>query len=358
MRRQLTIVGASARACAESAVRAGFAPYSFDLFADTDLQATGPVTRLAGGYKDLDGLFITGTEPWMYTGGLENSPRLVDRLAQRRPLWGIAGQALRRARRPWHWCALLRDAGLPVPDWGAVLGPSLLKPLAGAAGKGIQPWAGGEQPTAWRSFRQEMIQGEPVAALYCGLADRVELLGLTRQRIGGPAGPYSYRGSVGPIDPGRAGAMIQSIGDTLGAALGLRGLFGVDGIMAGDVFVPVEINPRYTASAEVIERATGVPSVAWQAAAFGAAPLPEARPPIRVVAKEIVYAARETVVPEGLSATRGISDIPLSGTVIPRGWPILTVCAEGASEEEAGRESADLVASTEIFLGIGEGGRK
>ena len=335
MSRQLLIVGASARACAESAVRAGFAPRSFDLFADMDLRVTGPVTQLTGGYRELDRLFFPGNEPWMYTGGLENHPRLVDRLARRQPLWGIGGQALRHSRRPWHWCALLRDAGLPVPAWGAVQGPSLLKPLSGAAGKGVRPWALGDHSAPWRAFRQETITGEPVAALYCGFDGKVELLGVTRQRIGGPAGAFSYRGSVGPVDPGEAGAAIRSIGEILGKSLGLRGLFGVDGILAGKSFTPVEINPRYTASAEVIERATGVPSVSWQAAAFGVGPIPEVGRPRRVVAKEIVYASRETAVSADLRQMEGLADIPEPGSVIPAGWPILTVLAEGASEREA-----------------------
>ena len=337
MSRQLVIVGASARACAESAIRAGYSPRSFDLFADMDLRATGPVTRLSAGYRELDSLFPPGDDPWMYTGGLENHPRLVDNLCRRRPLWGIAGRALRWARRPWRWCAVLRDAGLPVPDWRPVSGASLLKPLAGAAGKGIRPWTGGDHPAAWRAFRQEMVFGDPVAALFCGFHDRVELLGVTRQRIGGPAGPFSYRGSVGPIDPGPAIATIRRMGETLGRALGLRGLFGVDGIMAEGVFFPVEINPRYTASAEVIERATGVPSVAWQAAAFGAGPVPETVPPRCVVAKEILYAERDTAISSDLGAIPGVSDIPEPGSFIPAGWPILTVVAEGASEREAER---------------------
>lgn len=354
MARQLFIVGASARACAESAARAGYAPVSFDLFADSDLRATGPVTRLAGGYGDLDKVFPSGAEPWMYAGGLENHPRLVDRLARRRPLWGMEGQPLRRARRPWHWCALLRDAGLPVPPWGPAAGPSLLKPLAGAGGKGIRPWRSDDRPAPWRAYRQECVEGEPAAALYCALPGRVELLGVTRQRIGGPAGPFSYRGSSGPIDPGPAEDRIRKIGEVLCSGLGLRGLFGVDGILAGETFTPVEINPRYTASAEVVERATGVPSAAWQAAAFGAGPVPAAGPMGRFVVKEIVYAERVTTVPPGLERLSGVSDIPAPGEVIPFGWPILTLLAEGASEQEAlGNMAASRSALNAIMSGGG-----
>ncbi|MBU6294157.1 MAG: ATP-grasp domain-containing protein [Planctomycetes bacterium] len=333
---RLLIVGASARACAESAIRAGYEPVSFDLFCDQDLLALGPATRLEAGYRELGRMFPAGGEPWMYTGGLENQPRLVDRLAARRPLWGISGGALRFLRRPWRWCESLQAEGLPVPAWANAAGePSLLKPLAGAGGKGIVPWAGVCAPPPWRAFRQRRVLGEPVAALFCSLPNRVELLGLTRQIIGGPAGPFSYRGSVGPIDPGTAADGLRQLGQLLAAKSGARGLFGIDGILAEGRFVPVEVNPRYTASAEVIEMATGIPSVAWQAAAFGDGPAPLPRPPARVLAKEIVYAGRDTIVPDGLAGLPGLADIPKPGEFVPAGWPILTVRAAGATEDEA-----------------------
>ena len=47
----------------------------------------------------------------------------------------------------------------------------------------------------------------------------------------------------------------------MGAALAdvfdLCGLFGVDGVVRGNRFWPVEINPRYTASMEVLEYVPG-----------------------------------------------------------------------------------------------------
>ena len=97
MLKRLILVGASVRACAASAVKAGFAPEAFDLFADADLRALCPTTCLVNGYGNLNTVFSAAPEPWMYTGGLENRPRLIDRLALLRPLWGISGQALRHA---------------------------------------------------------------------------------------------------------------------------------------------------------------------------------------------------------------------------------------------------------------------
>src|SRR5689334_10586671 len=87
----LLIIGASARAAAFSALRAGLQPCCADLFADADLQAVCPVQRLPAGKYPQGFLELAGSErsgPWMYTGGLENRPGLVRRMAQLRPLWG------------------------------------------------------------------------------------------------------------------------------------------------------------------------------------------------------------------------------------------------------------------------------
>ena len=54
---------------------------------------------------------------------------------------------------------------------------------------------------------------------------------------------------------GRRG--FESLGDALASAFGLAGWFGVDYILRDEIPWPVEINPRYTASVEIHELATG-----------------------------------------------------------------------------------------------------
>ena len=93
LQQSLLILGASARAAAASAVRAGLAPRAIDLFADADLRAICSAAQVDD-YPE--GLFAAAIEapaaPWMYTGGLENYPRLVDDLAARRPLGAIGAR--------------------------------------------------------------------------------------------------------------------------------------------------------------------------------------------------------------------------------------------------------------------------
>src|SRR3954451_15729091 len=82
------ILGASARAAAWSALRAGLSPSAADLFADRDLAAVALCRQVRR--ADYPEGLIGASEfmppsPWFYTGALENRPGLVSRLARTRP---------------------------------------------------------------------------------------------------------------------------------------------------------------------------------------------------------------------------------------------------------------------------------
>src|SRR6266436_2623844 len=97
----LLIVGASARAAAFSALRAGLRPWCADLFADVDLRARCPAQQLSPeqyphGFLEMVRQAPPG--PWIYTGGLENRRALVRHICRLRPLWGNDAGVLRRVR--------------------------------------------------------------------------------------------------------------------------------------------------------------------------------------------------------------------------------------------------------------------
>src|SRR5947209_1481935 len=115
----LILVGASVRAAAASALRAGLRPWCLDLFGDADLRAMAPSYRCpAGEYpRGLLPIFREAPEaPWLYTGGLENHPNLVRELAALRPLWGNGPYELAAVRSPFRLARLLDEEGLPYPE--------------------------------------------------------------------------------------------------------------------------------------------------------------------------------------------------------------------------------------------------
>jgi predicted ATP-grasp superfamily ATP-dependent carboligase len=204
------------------------------------------------------------------------------------------------------------------------------------------------------TYFQEHVEGMPAAALYCAAAGAARLLGLTRQFVGegwlhAPA--FGYCGSIGPLPlPGPLEQALTRLGDRLAAEGGLRGLFGVDGILRDGEFWTVEINPRYTASVEVLEHATGLRALHLHRLAFEdeAAVLSVALPARAdgVVGKAILYAAGDVLFPEegpwreALTAARSVeelpafADVPRAGERIAAGRPVLTVLARSAGVAE------------------------
>src|SRR4051794_36249153 len=147
----LLIFGASARAAAFSALRAGLRPWCADLFADADLRAVCPCHRVRR--SRYPGALARAASdappgPWMYTGGLENHSSLVRRLTRARPLWGNDADVLARVRGPEAFARFARDAGFPCPAFrlhAADVPPHgrwLVKPCRGSGGAGIHAWDG------------------------------------------------------------------------------------------------------------------------------------------------------------------------------------------------------------------------
>jgi predicted ATP-grasp superfamily ATP-dependent carboligase len=340
----LTILGASARAAAFSATRAGFEPYSIDCFADSDLAELCRVVRIERYPHDFPtALAAAPNGPWMYTGGLENYPRLVDRLARIRPILGNSGDVLRRVRDPWGLAAALHEAGIASPRLArsATGGEWLVKPLRGSAGLGVRRAAGRDLSKPPRgTVLQEFAEGESASAVYVGAGGQAVFLGATRQLLGrdfGLAREFLYAGSVGPLVlTGDEQTKLERIGMVLAEQFGLRGLFGVDFIRSQSEIWPIEVNPRYTASVEVLERLIGQHFVALHLAACKRNQLPAPRPlawPQSCFGKAVVYAQGASQW-DTISVPFSLADVPQVGQRLAAGHPVVTVFAEAQSPAE------------------------
>jgi uncharacterized protein len=361
----ILLVGASARAAAASAIRAELRPWCLDLFADADLRQMAPAVRCPpSAYpRGLLPVFSDAPQvPWLYTGGLENHPHLIRRMAELRPLWGNNTSALLTSRSPFTVAQLLRESNLPCLDVrhtlrvGTERGYWLRKPLRSAAGRDIcfaDELPATEEHIKPRFYYQRYVEGPSYSAVFVtNQAGDTHLLGVTRQLVGERplnAKPFQYCGSIGPIElPGSTPMTLQRIGEVLTVGCHLRGLFGVDFILNDDGPWLVEVNPRYTASVEVLEYATNTAFLTLHRRAFEPASLV----PIRQASesdffgKAILYARDRMVMPAKTSTPRppfdpetpfimpAAADIPSAGEVIERGWPICTVFARGSSMEQ------------------------
>ena len=187
----LIIFGASARAAAMSALRAGYRPWCADLFADRDLQQLCHVERIEGSQYPRGFIEIAHRAPpgpWMYTGGLENHPSVVAEISKHRKLLGTAANKLKAIRSPFELMRCLHRAELasaPVCRESSKLPCDrrwLIKPLGSTGGRGISFWSGG--PLRRGSFVQEFIEGDSVSAVFVAHEGTATFYGATRQLVG------------------------------------------------------------------------------------------------------------------------------------------------------------------------------
>jgi predicted ATP-grasp superfamily ATP-dependent carboligase len=389
----LAIVGASTRSAAASAVRAGFQPLAADLFGDADLQRIATTTRIRP-YPEgfLDWMRTVEPPGWMYTGALENYPELVDQMAWIAPLLGNPGDVLARVRSPWELSTALGSAGLLFPETRkspAGLPPDgswLVKTYNGASGSGVRVLSrergegSGEEIKTEKLCYQRRVEGTPCAAVYVAAKGEAQLLGVTRQIIGEPwlnAHGFQYAGSIGlwPVSAAVV-ATLERLGNVLSEQFELTGLFGVDFMLDGERVWTVEVNPRYTASVEIVERCTGVMAIAAHVAACGSPAGEMVRSgvpaslvggedaPARSVSnchgKATLFATRDVVVSQAFAdysiaeSLRTpwplLADVSAAGTPIENGRPVLTMFASGTSVAEVEQRLRERVVEVESQL--------
>lgn len=363
----VVIVGASARAAAWSARRAGFAVWACDRFGDADLKSA--CQRYAA------------WRPGQLVGGVEELFAGSSSQGRARPLAVLAVGGIER--QPHDWDALtqwLRQKDLPAvqprPDCLRVTAdPAWLDQVAQAAGIVFPAWhpAGTGSPSdgdwLWKPQRrcggfeilrksdaiaplvpgywQQNTAGQAWGLSFVAGADGIRLLGaargLTRRRS---ATPFAYAGSTGPLWLDRTAlAMAMRLGSLVAQRLQLRGLFGVDLLCDAGRWSLLEVNPRYCASMELHDTASSS-CVGWHLAAVTGQPVAAAllRTPgpatIRMVACKRVWYAEEAFewtdrlakeiaglvpVSPGASSRFEVVDRPHAGDRFAAGDPVLTI---------------------------------
>ncbi len=353
-RATIAIVGASARSAAFSAMRAGYRVVTADLFADADLQRACPATRISPYPEGLpDWLTKCACDGWMYTGALENHPALVDAIAAEHRLLGTSGKTLRKIRSPLALAAALGEAGLLFPETRPYRndlpsdGQWLAKTYQASSGAGVQELA----ESSDGNFVQRRVPGIALSAVYVGGT----LLGVSQQLVGESwtgAKEFQYCGSIAPWPVSTTvGRQLRRLGAVLSTTFELEGLVGVDLMLDAEDLWTIEVNPRYTASVEVVERAHGVNALADHFSAYqmtkatSRSPVPSEGP---FVGKAILYAKSAAVITPEQTAwlleeagdpwCPQIADIPTSETRLEPGDPVSTVFATGETSEAVTHE--------------------
>jgi len=356
---RVLLAGVSTRGFAESAVRAGYDVIAVDGFGDLDLRACATevhVVRVGGRFRARAAVAAVrdvSCEAAVYEAGFENHPGAVRALAARRVLWGNPPAVLARARDPRRLARVVGKAGLPAPrvrltrPAPGVRGGWVVKPLHSGGGDGVAVWRTGRgAPMPRRSYFQERIVGVTGSIVFVADGRRAVPLGLSRVLAGETAfGADGFRycgnilGAAGdPQFPADERLLDRAtlLAQTVTRAFGLVGVNGVDFVARRGLPWAIEVNPRYTAAMELVERAYGISMFDVHVRAcrhslptFDLAAARRRAPD--AVGKAIVYARR----PIALGDTRpwvldaDVRDISPPGTRFAPREPICTIFARG-----------------------------
>jgi predicted ATP-grasp superfamily ATP-dependent carboligase len=354
MTMHVIIAGVTTRALAQSAARAGWRVTAVDAFGDQDLRAVAEVVgSRAGGHERFSATEAARAAKQIaasavtYTSNFENYPVAVALLSNGRRLLGNPPYVLEQIRNPITLMRALRRRGFTVPDTRASAPsrpdarPWLRKPRRSGGGHGTAPWRRGRVPRS--AYLQARVEGTPGSISFLADGRRVVPIGISRQLVGerafGGSG-YRYCGSIlsGGHEPlfARAAevtATARALATAVTEEFGLIGLNGLDFVAHDGIPYPIEVNPRYSASMELVERISSSTLSLFELharACEGALPGGMRTRPT-VVGKAIVFARRDADVPPAGWSGIDIADIPRPGERIARGRPICTVFAEADS---------------------------
>ena len=372
------IAGVSTRALAVSAARAGYRVTVADAFGDQDLRAVADVLASPSGVHPrfspggaAERARSVAADLVAYTANFENHPDAVAALAQGRRLLGNTSAVLRNVRNPVRLMRALMRRDLPVPESRGSAPSSaadarrwLLKPRRSGGGHGTVTWRPGQRVTR-RHYLQERIAGVPGSIVFVADGRTAVPLGLSRQLVGlrefGASG-FRYCGSMlasaAPVFATQTALLRRAIAlaSAVTEEFGLRGLNGVDFVARQGVPFPIEVNPRYAASMELVERATGVSLFALHADACAGRLGPAAELPTRVYGKAIVYARRDVLVTDPIMwQVADLADIPHPGERIGRGHPICTVLAEADNADDC--VAALVRSAAAVYRGVVQSAR-
>jgi predicted ATP-grasp superfamily ATP-dependent carboligase len=199
-------------------------------------------------------------------------------------------------------------------------------------------------------YLQQRIDGTPGSVSFAADGSNAVILGFSRQLVADPrlgARRFRYCGSIlghsGIRLFPRQKELLERVAEivaTVTQAFRLVGLNGIDFIARRGIPFPIEVNPRYSASMELIERAHNLSMFQIHAQACdGLLPQITEQGKPQVHGKAIVFAREESVIAanSSWSSCGWMADIPHPGERIQQGRPVCTVFASARSPEACRR---------------------
>jgi len=359
---RVLVAGFATRHVAQSAAAAGYDVVAVDHFCDRDLplytsdriafsdveEIPDCIAEMARRHR-VDWLVATSGAETLHTPipVLGNGP-------------GIAARFLDKAGVQ----EFFETAGIPIPPRVPEgVFPVMVKPLSAAGGWRNRVVRSGKELAAWRDeypgmdhLLQQVVEGTPASvSCLCNGKSAVALSCNAQILRGEDPAPYGFAGSLTPLSHPLSGRM-AALAAQAAAASGCVGSVGIDFMLEKDAWA-IELNPRFQATVDTVERALGVNLFRLHVdACRGILPARSFR--LRQYSvRQILFAPRTLTVREDLlPLAPRVADIPWPGTRISEGDALISVFGWGPTPARAEAMRDDTINRVHRAIGYHAGG--
>lgn len=342
---KVLIAGACVRELVQAGSEEGYEVQGIDLFGDRDSQLYGSVEKITDFAQIPERVSETSFDRWIYCGGIENQFDVIQALGEDR-LAGCSLACAKISRDPFKLSRIWRTVCDTVPDVSGTVSNGknwLWKPLMSAGGTGVLTADSKTSGFRENGYFQKRVSGTPHSAVFFAGRQSTRLVGVTRQIVGDRRlsnKRFTYSGSIGPILIDEQSAdVLKRCANEFSRVAKPSAFFGIDFIQEKNEVWPIEVNPRITASLEILRRTENLKLVRSQ---LENELIKDEKPDGRSsCAKAILYNLNEKPIQISgrfsdwafdLSKRNRhplIGDIPWPETIIASNCPILTVYSSG-----------------------------
>ena len=216
--------------------------------------------------------------------------------------------------------------------------PAMLKALKGSGGWRNTIVHSDDDISAWKDLfpdepfiLQRIVDGIPASVCCVAAGGKARALAVNRQIMRG-CGPYRFGfcGSVTPFDTPGKDEMIR-YAELAAARSGCIGVLGIDFMVCSDAVYAIELNPRFVATLDTIESATGINLVDLHINACKGE-VPESMPvPVQYAVRRILFADRSFTLTQDLSHLQPhVADVPVTPAEFEEGGAVISVFGSGS----------------------------
>ncbi len=389
----ILVIGLDVVSLATSATKAGYKVYAVDYFGDQDLKRvcheslsivkqTPGVTcgQLSTNFSPEALLQLTmgllkknAIDATLLSTGLDDSPDVLFELNDVIPIRGNHPRVIERIRDKMKFFQELKRLGIPHPETAMAenfeearkkakdIGyPVLVKPSKGFGGVGIRKAQGPKELK--QAFQhaslvdekvliQEYISGTPASVSLISSNNETITLTLNEQLLGvnelGQEEPFGYCGNVVPLVTTRSVMnRCKNTAERIASHFGLVGSNGMDFVISKEgIPYVVEVNPRFQATLECVERVLGINMVEahMKACLQGILPIIVKKTAV-FCTRLILFAPQRSIIPD-LSVFEEVRDIPIPEVIIEKGEPVCSIVREGADRNSSLRKARIIAES-------------